>query len=445
LSATRRPLETTLARRPREGLPAVGGPADRWRDAWQRHERLFTTIGVVVFCVLIWIWRRPGQLTHPYVWDEEVTILRHYLSGGFIGALRPVEGYLILPPAFLFAVAAKISIAQLPWLTYAFALLIFVATILMIIVPDSRWGDLKIRAGMAATATLVPTNPEVFGILLYSFWWATLWPLIVLGWRRSLWALRAPLLAIAALSSPAGGSIFFIYAISYWRSRRVQDAIGAAILFAGFVVQSVLTLTSSRANSISASATPWGVTEQIARTGGFFETRWLATAKPDLGFAAFAGVVFLGFLLGAGVYLLLQLGRDDVALMALGALTFTVITALPSPLVSDPVSTGPRYYFLPFVAFGWVLILILKDAPLRGLAVAAAVLLGLSFFNLATTFSRSKQTTVAHLSWRTELDKCGRSKAGIVPVPIYFDGSYNFWSIDFTPARCRQLLGESAG
>jgi hypothetical protein len=148
------------------------------------------------------------------------------------------------------------------------------------------------------------------------------------------------------------------------------------------------------------------------------------------------------FLLAAGVYLGFRWGRDDVALMALGAFAFTVITALPDPLVSDPVSTGPRYYFLPFVAFAWALILILKDAPLRGLAIAAAVLLALSSFNLATTFSRSKQTTAAHLSWKTELEKCGRSNAGVVLVPIYFDGSFSFWNIGFTPARCRQLLGE---
>jgi hypothetical protein len=441
LSATRRPLETTLARRPRGGLPAVGRRADRWRDAWHRHERLFTTLGVVAFCVLIWIWRRPGQLTHPYVWDEESTILGHYLDGGFIGALRPVQGYLILPPAVLFAVATKISIVQLPWLTYVFALLVFVATILMIIVPDSRWGDLRTRAAMAATAALVPTNPEVFGVLLYSFWWATLWPLIILGWRRSLWALRAPLLAIAALSSPAGGSVFVVYAVSYRRTRRIRDAVGAAILFAGFVVQAVLTLTSSRAEAVSSNATPGRVIEQIARTGGYFDTHWLADGHPDHGFVAFVGLLFLLFLLAAGVYLAFRRNRDDVLLISLGALTFTVITALPLPLQADPVTPGPRYYFLPFVTFGWVLLLILKDAPARGLALAAAILLGVSFLNLATAFSRLPQTTTAHLSWKHELEKCARSNAAVVPVPIYLDGSNVFWTRDLSPAECRRWVG----
>jgi hypothetical protein len=173
-----------------------------------------------------------------------------------------------------------------------------------------------------------------------------------------------------------------------------------------------------------------------------FETRWLTVGNPDLGFAAFVGVLLLLFLVGVGALLMFGWGRDEVALMALGACVFTVISALPAPLISDPISGGPRYYFLPFVTFAWVLILIAKDAPLRGLTIAAAILLGVPFLNLATTFSRSKQTTVAHLSWKSELEKCGRSQAGIVSVPIYFDGSYSFWGIEFTPARCRQLLGK---
>ena len=293
---------------------------------------------------------------------------------------------------------------------------------------------------MAATAALVPTNPEVFGVLLYSFWWATLWPLIILGWRRSLWVLRAPLLAIASLSSPAGGSIFVVYAISYWRSRRIQDAIGAAILLSGFVVESVLTLTSSRANSISSNATPGRVIQQIARTAGYFETNWLSVGHPDHGFAAFVGLLFILFLLAAAISLAFHWKRDDVLLMSLGALAFTVITALPVPLESDPVTNGPRYYFLPFLTFGWVLLLILRDAPVRRLVLAAAVLLGVSFLNLATTFSRQPQQTRAHLSWKHELEACGHQPAGLVQLPIYLDGSYTFWSIGLAPGECRDWL-----
>ena len=114
-------------------LPTLSGRPDRWLEAVRRHELLSVSLATVAFCILIWIWRRPGQLTHPYIWDEESLILRHYLDGGFIRALRPIEGYLILPPAVLLAVAAKISIVHLPELEYVFALLVFVGTVLMIV------------------------------------------------------------------------------------------------------------------------------------------------------------------------------------------------------------------------------------------------------------------------------------------------------------------------
>jgi hypothetical protein len=114
--------------------------------------------------------------------------------------------------------------------------------------------------------------------------------------------------------------------------------------------------------------------------------------------------------------------------MALGALVFTAVSSLPVPLVSDPVGVGPRYYFLPFVAFGWTLLVIVRKAPLPALAIASGVLLLMSFLNLATTFARSPQMTAAKLSWRTELVKCAASKAPVVHVTIYFDGPFNFWT-----------------
>lgn len=149
-----------------------------------RHRDLIRLISVLLTCVLIWILRRPHQLLHPYVWDEESFILRGFIENGWTEALKPPQGYLILPANVLVPLAAQISFPQLPTLMYLFALLVFVATVLMIVLPESRWGGPMTRAAMALTASLVPVNPEMFGVLLYSFWWSTLWPLIILGYRR---------------------------------------------------------------------------------------------------------------------------------------------------------------------------------------------------------------------------------------------------------------------
>jgi hypothetical protein len=415
------------------------GP-DRWARVLRRRRAPIEVVSIVALCVLVWIWRRPEQVVRPYVWVEESTILRKFIEDGWAAALEPISGYLILPATVLVTLSAELSFVHLPGVMYVFALAVFVATILLLVVPESRWGDRTMRGAMALSASLVPTNPEVFGVLLYSFWWTTLWPLIILGWKRDLWALRAPLLVVGALSSPAGAALFALFGLSFLRGRRTRDAISAAILFWGFVIQVVLTLTSERADSLTSNATASNVVEQSLRVGGFFETHWLAVGHPDRGFITFTGLLLFVFLLVATLYTSLVAKRDEPLLIALAGLGFTVLSAVPAPLESDPFSAGQRYFFLPFVAFGWTLLLLLRYAPLPPLRLACAILLGLSLLNLATTFSRSPEHREANLSWEEELRNCGRSPASVVPVPIYFDGSKKFfWSINLTPAQCRDL------
>jgi hypothetical protein len=403
------------------------GPASR-RDL----VRLLPVVGT---CVLLWILRRPHQLLHPYVWGEEGSILRGFIENGWAEALDPPQGYLILPANVLVPLAAQISFPHLPWLMYLFALLVFVATVMMIVLPESRWGGSTTRTAMAVTASLVPVNPEVFGVLLYSFWWSTLWPLIILGWKRSLWLLRAPLLAVAALSSPAGGALFVVFAFAYIRGRAVRDAIGAGILLAGFLVQLMLMLGSPRSESISTNAPAGDVVRQVLRTGGYYENNGLA-----VGHLQIVGLLVLSFLLLAALYLSVVAKRDEALLMTVGAFVFMVLSSLPAPLLSNPVNAGPRYFFLPFVAFSWTLLCILRDDRARILRIAAGVLLCVSFFNLANTFSRSPQTTTARLSWKVELKKCAQSDARLVRIPVYLDGSLTFWSLDLSPSECRRLL-----
>ena len=423
-------------------VPAPAGARGDRRPALSelRHDRRVHVAAVLAACLLVWIWRRPHQLAHPYVWDEESFVLRSFLQHGWEAAFEPVQGYLVLVSSLSITVGAHVSFVHLPVLMYSFATLVFGATMAMLVVPESRWGPLRVRSAMALAAALAPTNPEVVGVLLYSFWWTPLWPLIVLGWRRDLWWLRAPALGLAALSSPAGGALFVLFAIEFARTRRPRDAASAAILFAGFVLQLVLVVSSDRGASLSTAAAPLSVLEQVLRTGGFYTTAWLGHA--DRGFLAFAGLLFLSFLVLAAVGAATLTRRFEPVLLALGALVFTALSAVPAPLVSEPVGAGPRYFFLPFVAFAWVLLQLLDPPRLRHVRFVAGVLLCASLLNLAATFSRTPPTTTGRLWWRGQLEQCAGSHAAVVPVPIYYDGSdTTFWHLRMTPAQCRQHLG----
>jgi hypothetical protein len=397
---------------------------------------------VTAACVLIWALRRPEQLTRPYVWVEESHIIRNFLRDGWAGAFDPIQGYLILPANVLVALATDLSFMHLPRLTYAFATALFVATVLLLLVPDSRWGSLDVRSAMALALALVPTNPEIFGVLLYSFWWSTLWPLIALGWKRDLWILRAPVLAVGTLSSPAGGAVFVLFGIAYLLNRRPRELVSAGILLAGFVGQIVIALDSTRAELLSRDANPKDVLEQTIVTPGLFATRWLSPGGVDRNFAVLAGLVFVAFLVFAALRAAIFAKRDEALLLAIAAGAFTVLGAVPAPLVSGPASGGPRYFFLPFVAFAWVLLTLWRDAPDRRVRVASAALLGASLLGLATTFSRAPEERMADLSWQQEVRRCAGSRGPFASIPIYFDGSNRlFWSLSLPPAQCRRLAG----
>ena len=246
--------------------PAVSG-VHRLKPALARPvASRYWPILILAGCLAVWFLRRPQQVWQPYIWDEEGIVVRHFLDGGWLGALRPVEGYLILPATILLPLAASISFGHLAVLMYWSATGVFALTVLILVVPESRWGGRGMKALMALAMVLCPVNPETFGILLYTFWWAALWPVIILGWKRDLWWARVPLLVIAALSSPAGAAMAVPFAVSWWWSRRRVELVGAAILAVGAVVQLTIFLTSDRRDAVSSSVGK--VLEQSAVTLG---------------------------------------------------------------------------------------------------------------------------------------------------------------------------------
>jgi hypothetical protein len=395
---------------------------------------------VALLCLGIWIARRPEQLTRPYVWAEESFILRRYLSDGWSGALEPVQGFLVVPTNPLLALAAELSFVRLPWIAYVLATAVFATTILMLVLPESWWGGRGTRAAMALSLSLVPVDPEVFGVLLYSFWWTAVWPLAVLGWKRGLWAARAPALLVAGLSSPAGGALSLVFLAAFARSRRRRDAVGAAILAAGAAVQAILVATSERGEAVGGSSVA-AVVEQVLRTGGLYELRWLGGPRPGQLLVAAAGGALLLFLFDTGVRRARGRGDPRVLLLALASLTWAIVSALPSPLITDPVLAGPRYYFLPYVAFGWALVHVIVGAPQRSAAFVGGLFLAVAALNLPDAFSRKPEHRAATLSWPEELRRCAAAGGTVVQLPVYWDGSTQFWWLDVTPGECRRMLG----
>jgi hypothetical protein len=416
---------------------APASSATTARPRWRAGTIVWLVLGA---CLLIWWCRRPQQLFHPYLWDEESLVVGRQLAGGWLEAMRPVNGSMSFPAPPLLALGSAVAFSHLAVFAAWAATAVFAVTVVIIVGPESRWGNLTTRCLMALGMALVPTNPETFGVLLYSFWFATLWPVVILGWREERWATRLPLLAVASLSSPAAGALAIPFAVSWWHGRRRADLVSALVLIAGLAVEILVATTSGRVGETSKDLV--AVARQCLRTAGLFVTFGITPESIDWTFVEFAGAVAALSLITAVAFLCWRNRKIEPLLLFLAVGIFALASALPAPLISHPVSAGPRYYFLPFVALTWLLLHLWRETSGNDpVPRVAGIVLLVSMLGIASTFSRAATTTTGRLDWHDEIERCAASHEALVLVPVYVDGSAeSFWSLSMTPQQCRDRL-----
>lgn len=393
-------------------------------------------VSTIVVAFALWCLRRPDQLLHPYVWSDEYHVLNLYQDHGLVDTIfSPLKGYFVWPTSASIGFAAWAGFADLPEVEYWLSTAWFVLTLCVLLLPRS---DLRLgwRAGLALILVLAPMNPEVFGIVLYTFWWTSLWPLISFTWSRDNWWLRGPVLVIGGMSSIAGAALAIPSALVFIRHRRRRDLIATVVLGATLVAQTVAYLTSAR--SQQTPLYPGRVVLQELRNFSFYVLSWWR--RPDPAVLDAVGAVLLAAIVAA-----LVLGasrrwggtREVVLTLAVTLLVVGVISAVPAPLVTNPTGNGPRYYFLPFVVIGWLLFLIAVTSRWRWVRLLAAAAIIVSLVGLNVDFSRHEKAA----SWSAQLAQC-RTAQGPFYVPVQFTGTLSqMWrtALVITPATCRRL------
>jgi hypothetical protein len=427
-------------RRPRhvssEGLTErVADQVRQLRDN-DRALRAGVIAATIGFGLAVWFLRRPDQLLHPYVWVEEYQILNRFQMQGFLHAvLAPVEGYFVLPTSLTVGLAAQISFLHVPLLDYWASTAWFVATLCLILIPSSpirlRW-----RVGFVVLLVLAPTNPEVFGIAEYAFWWTTLWPLITILWSKDLWWLRIPALILGGMSSLAGAAIVVPYAFLYLVTRQRRYVVGAALLAIAVVVQAVAYLTSAR--SAKTPLHPVSVSLQELHNFSDYAFEWLKPTDTD--FLAFVGACLLVAIVGIVLATALRDRSPTTNILIallLALLVVGILSSIPAPLLADPVVAGPRYYFLPYIVLGWVLLLIAVTSQFQWARIGAIVLIAMSLLILSQNFARHDD----RVSWSYQLSRCQYATKPFT-VPVQYDGTRaDLWKglLVITPATCRNL------
>jgi hypothetical protein len=419
-----------------QGLTARVENSLRQASEDRRVRRASLIVATIGFCLAVWFLRRPDQLLHPYVWVEEYQILNRFQTQGLLHSiLAPIEGYFVWPTSFTVGFAAAANFLHLPLIDYWAATTWFVATLCLILVPSSpvrlRW-----RVGIVILLVLAPTNPEVFGIAEYVFWWTTLWPLISILWTKDIWWLRIPVLVLGGMSSLAGAAIVVPYAFLFVVTRQRRYLVGTGVLAVTLVLQSIAYLTSAR--SARTPFHPISVSLQVLRNFSDYAFEWLKPTDTD--FLAFAGACLLVAVVGVVIHAALRERSSNINILVailLGLLVVGVLSSIPAPLLADPLVAGPRYYFLPYVVLGWVLLLIAVKAEIQWTRIAATVLILMSLLTLSQNFSRHDD----RVSWSYQLSRCNHATKSFT-VPVQYDGNRaDLWKglLVITPQTCRDL------
>src|SRR5215475_5493181 len=137
---------------------------------------------VVFICLILLLVRAWPRLLNAQVWDEDGTHnLPGFFKNGLADLFEPLNGYLVLVPKLITISAASISFSQYPLISTLLAWGVTLAVCYII-----ATAPIQLRGGLllAVACLLVPSDPEVFGLPLYTFWWVSILLFVVVFWNQ---------------------------------------------------------------------------------------------------------------------------------------------------------------------------------------------------------------------------------------------------------------------
>ena len=371
----------------------------------------------------------------PQVWDEEGLVISQIVGRGFASLCQPVNGYLLVLPRLLSLVAMLVPFSEYPRVV---TMLAWVATLAMLIavafVPS------RLRGGplLALAALLVPSDAEIFGLALYTFWWSALLLCASAFWengRRTEW-LRLTAIFAGGLSSPVIILVTPLFVLAALGKDRDRTKIAAAIAAFACALAQIAVLVQARAGG-GLHLTFTAIRVAIAKfAGGYLVWNGLAPGTWRDNTTLVIGAL--------SVCLLIVVYRREAGLRSvlawltylwLGSIALSIARVDAGAL--DQALAGPRYFFLPFFIESWILIQIaLSASSLRVRRIAAAILI-CAAFNALPVLSRSHDD----LAWKASISACSASpNAAPVSIPIQYDGhAASHWVLQLTGRECSQL------
>ena len=394
---------------------------------WLRLQSFHVGFFICLIAVLL-ASRRWAQWVRPQVWDEDGANLSNFIAHGWVGLFEPVNGYLIIVPKLISFAALQVS-----FLHYA-AVSTVLAWFFIGCVAIAIWRSptqLKSRLICAVVVFCVPCDPEVFGLPLYTFWWASLLLFLTVFWAeddtRLTW--RIVFLLLGGLSSPVIVLIGPLMAWRWFRSRLRRDGLLLALVLIIVLIQLRFML---QVPSGGIMAIPSAVRHAVPIFfGGLVLGNW----------NWYSSVLWpAGLICVAVIIRSVWLGRNFTiaSLLFLLAGTIAMSAVRVDVAAIHPTLAGPRYFFFPFILISWLLVQTLTLRGHRLLQWSAAGLLTASLVNAAPAWSRTHDD----LAWSGHAAACTGFSEYV--IPIQFDGHAALaWELSLTGAQCHALLKRS--
>ena len=406
----------------------------------------------LVFFAVAYFFRRPSDALYPAVWAEDgLTNIPQALSHQWGSLLMPVNGYLIVPSKFVTLVSMKISGMFYPEVAYC---LTFSITIGVLLLLTSKYFTFKGKSYLPIIIALLPYDPEIFSTPLYIIWWTSLLSLIPifiqassikeisqLGSLTRTYLVAILCLALAILSSPLCIFLFPIMAFKTLISRQKLDCILLALwtVLCIYQLRFIILLSAAKTSQpMDYSTIHLAIPKYF---GNFFFYRSFLSEDTIWVYLAFLTFVIVGILTTIKVLM-----RRDMNLLPISISFFMIFAAISAPIIRlgflpDPIKTGPRYFFLPYIFLS--LFLISVAAHTRSFVVKGiCILILISACTLTWNNHGFSKFYRIHdpLSWRAELSACLQSPEPY-ELKVHTDGNLENYSVtEYKYEECEKVV-----
>lgn len=380
--------------------------------------------------------RSQARLFHPQVWVEDGAVthvgsnIGDFVTHGPAALFRPVNSYLVLLPKLVSGLSLLISFSHYAAISTVLscAVTVFAVTLVASSKTQLRGGTL-----LGVLALMVPSDPEVFALPIYTFWWAALLLFAAILWEKDSRDLkwRLPIVWIGGLSSPiiVGIAPVFLLRAYLYRKTCQEWAVSASAIVCA-MVQFVFLNNSGLMGSAPGAITATKLAHVVPT---FFGNYLLGNLIPGPVGLRIAGVALAAF---AAVALARSWAKFQYCCLAALFLIVVLMTMRRVDIaILHPRLAGPRYFFLPFILISWLMAQVISGGSSRYWKIAGWVIIAASLANAVPVLSRKQDD----LYWRQHVLSCPWFER--YSIPIEYDGrASHVLHLQLTGEECRALL-----